>query len=223
MSASQESVVRRAVPPTGWSDVRLALEGHVPRQIKDVVSSRAAVALVLRDGAAGLELLFIRRAEQDGDPWSGQMAFPGGRAEPGEDALRATATRETHEEIGIDLTVSGELLGTLDEVRAMARMRPMDLTIQPFVFRLREPAELALSTEVSCVHWLPLDELLGDRWLSTMEYTWQGTTLRFPCLRYEDLVIWGLTFRMFTGFRDLLARGDEKAADPGSQAGATAR
>jgi 8-oxo-dGTP pyrophosphatase MutT (NUDIX family) len=196
-------------PPTAWSDVRLALEGHAATRVEDAVSSRAAVALILREGAAGLEVLFIRRAEQAGDPWSGQMAFPGGRAEPGELDLRTTAVRETLEEIGIDLAAAGEYLGALDEVRAMARLRPMDLSIQPFVFRLHAPAALALSAEVAGVHWLPLDELRGERWLSTMEYTWQGAVLSFPCLRYEELVIWGLTFRMFTGFRDLLVGGRE--------------
>jgi 8-oxo-dGTP pyrophosphatase MutT (NUDIX family) len=184
--------------------VRLALDGHAAEVVAEPVSSRAAVALILRDGPGGLELLFIRRAEHDGDPWSGQMAFPGGRAEPDDLDPRSTAVRETCEEIGVDLALAGEYLGPLDEVRAMARMRPMDLAIQPFVFHLREPAALVLSAEVSGVHWLPLDELLGDRWLSTMEYVWQGATLTFPCLRYEDLVIWGLTFRMFTSFRDLV-------------------
>jgi len=194
--------------------VGLALDNRAAARVEDTVSSRAAVAVILREGAAGLEVLFIRRAEQDGDPWSGQMAFPGGRAEPGETDLRTTAVRETLEEIGIDLDAAGEYLGALDEVRAMARMRPMDLSIQPFVFRLRAgaPAALALSAEVAGVHWLPLDELLGERWLSTMEYAWQGAVLTFPCLRYEDLVIWGLTFRMFTGFRDLLLAPREKPA-----------
>jgi 8-oxo-dGTP pyrophosphatase MutT (NUDIX family) len=192
--------------------VRQALDRHAAKRVLDAVTSRAAVALILREGAAGLEVLFIRRAEQVGDPWSGQMAFPGGRAELGDPDLRTTAVRETLEEIGIDLDAAGDYLGALDEVRAMARMRPMDLSIQPFVFRLRAPAALALSAEVAGVHWLPLDELMGERWLSTMEYTWQGAALSFPCLRYGELVIWGLTFRMFTGFRDLLLGPREDAA-----------
>jgi 8-oxo-dGTP pyrophosphatase MutT (NUDIX family) len=188
---------------TTWDLVRGALAVRAPARVDDAVSTRAAVAVVLRDGPSGFEVLFIRRAEADGDPWSGQMGFPGGRAEPGED-LRTTAIRETAEETGIDLAAHGELLGQLDEVRAMARMRPMDLTITPFVFRLDGPATFVPNAEVRSVHWLPLDELLGSRWQSTMEYLHKEEALRFPCLRFDDLVIWGLTYRMFMGLRDRL-------------------
>jgi len=161
------------------------------------------VAVILRDTPAGFEVLFIRRADHEGDPWSGQMGFPGGRAEPGED-LPATAVRETREETGIDLARVGEALGELDEVRAMARMRPMDLSIRVFVFRLRGPVETVLSEEVRSLHWVSLDKALAPEAQSTMEYLYQGTTLEFPCLRLEGLVIWGLTYRMFTNLQGVL-------------------
>lgn len=193
---------------TSWDEVRFALGSRSPARVPDPVSARAAVAVILREGPAGFEILFIRRAEADGDPWSGHMGFPGGRAEPGEE-LAATAVRETLEETGIDLAAHGELLGVLDEVRAMARMQALDLAITPFVFRLQGPAEFVPNPEVTSLHWLPLDELRGPRWESTMEYAHQGSTLRFPCLRFEELVIWGLTYRMFTSFRERL---DEAAA-----------
>ena len=124
------------------------------------------------------------------------MAFPGGRAEAGDADLLATAVRETEEEIGLDLARDGERLGALDEVRAMARMRPMDLSIQPFVFRLRTDCELALSSEVRSVHWFPLGAILGAELRSTTEYVHEGTSMRFPCVRVDDIVIWGLTYRM---------------------------
>jgi 8-oxo-dGTP pyrophosphatase MutT (NUDIX family) len=161
------------------------------------------VAVVLREGPTGFELLFIRRAEADGDPWSGQMGFPGGRAEPEED-LATTAVRETAEETGIDLGARGEFLGTLDEVRAMARMQPMDLAITPHVFRLEGAVEFVPNPEVKSLHWLPLDELLGPLRQSMMDYEYQGTALQFPCLRFDGLVIWGLTYRMFMGLRERL-------------------
>ena len=83
-------------------------------------------------------------------------------------------------------------------------MRPLDLAISPFVFRLRGPGETVLSEEVRSLHWVPLDDALEPDAQSTMEYVYQGTTLEFPCLRMDGLVIWGLTYRMFTNFQRLL-------------------
>jgi 8-oxo-dGTP pyrophosphatase MutT (NUDIX family) len=201
------------VEPT-WDDVRRALASRASEPVTPALGSRAAVALILRDGAAGIELLFIRRAEHPQDPWSGQMAFPGGRAEAGDADLLATAVRETVEEIGLDLATTSEALGALDEVRAMARMRPLELTILPFVFRLVRPAALQLSAEVTSVHWLSLAALLGADLRSTMDYVHDGTSLRFPCVRVDEVVIWGLTYRMLLALGErLLAPGDVRAAE----------
>src|SRR5262245_53024880 len=123
-----------------WEALSSALRERQAARVEDEGLKRAAVAVVLRDAPAGFEILFIRRAEHPQDPWSGQIAFPGGRSEPGDADLRATAIRETAEELGLDLEAGAEYLGALDELRAMARMRPMNLAIAPFVFRLRADA-----------------------------------------------------------------------------------
>ena len=188
----------------GWELVHHALRLRTPVREVEPASTRAAVAAILREGRKGLELLFIRRAEHEGDPWSGHISFPGGRAEPGDDALLATAIRETAEETGLDLRQDAELLGSLDEIRAMARGRPVDLTIAPFVFRLLRPAELAPNHEVVSTHWLPLERLLAPESRSSMEYRHEGATLELPCRRIDDLVIWGLTYRMFDNLRQLV-------------------
>ena len=198
-----------------WADVRRALASRPPQAVTPAPGSRAAVALVLRAGAQDIELLLIRRAEHPLDPWSGQMAFPGGRAEPGDADLAATAVRETREEIGLDLDRGGERLGRLDEVRAMARMRPMDLAITPYVFRLTRDAEVRLGGEVTSVHWLPLGALLGAEVRSTMDYVHEGTALRFPCVRVDELVIWGLTYRMLLALGERLGPEDASRAAEG--------
>jgi 8-oxo-dGTP pyrophosphatase MutT (NUDIX family) len=143
------------------------------------------------------------------------MAFPGGRAEPGED-LKATAVRETAEEIGLDLERDAEPLGVLDEVRAMARMRPVSLTILPFVFRLRGPAQPVVGPEVRSVHWIPFDHLLDAERRSVMDYADQGATLQFPCLRVEDVVIWGLTYRMLVGLQERMPPAEACLPEPPS-------
>jgi 8-oxo-dGTP pyrophosphatase MutT (NUDIX family) len=198
--------------PTGWQELRSALAARSARRVPDAAAREAAVALILRDGPAGIELLFVRRAEHPADPWSGQMAFPGGRREAGDADLCVTAQRETAEEIGVDLAGSGQLLGALDEVRAMARMRPLDLVIAPFVFRLERGDALRLGSEVVSAHWLPLDELLGGGCRSWLDYAHEAERFRFPCLRFDDVVIWGLTYRMFTGLAERLGRSWAEAA-----------
>ncbi|HWX23738.1 MAG TPA: CoA pyrophosphatase, partial [Vicinamibacteria bacterium] len=176
--------------------LRDALRGRAPEHVRDPVAQRAAVALVLRGGTEGVEVLFIRRAEHPKDPWSGQIAFPGGRSEPGDPDLLATAIRETREETGLDLDAA-ELLGELDEIRAIGRLRPVDMSIRPFVFHLEGRTETHPSGEVRSVHWLGLDALLRPEAKGTFTYLQQDETLHFPCVKQGEILIWGLTYRMF--------------------------
>jgi len=177
-----------------WDLIRKALGDRPPQPISSC-QGRAAVAILLRDGDAGIEVLFIHRAEHPDDPWSGHMAFPGGRAEAGEPPL-ATAIRESAEEIGVHLH-ERDLLGALDELQAVRRV-PLDLAIAPFVFRAPNGADLRLGDEVDSVCWIPMGALLDGRYRSTFDYEEGGSTLRFPCFRVDDKVIWGLTYRMFS-------------------------
>jgi 8-oxo-dGTP pyrophosphatase MutT (NUDIX family) len=189
--------------PRDWTALERAFGESAAAKVVESLQ-RAAVAMVLRDGALGLELLFIRRSEHPNDPWSGQMAFPGGRSEAGDVDLRATAVRETREELALDLDAVGRLLGPLDEVRAMARLRPMNLAIAPFVFRLEREPELTLSEEVESVHWIPVAALLDPKARSAHLYEHQGTMIEYPCLRVGELMIWGLTYRMFVDLAERL-------------------
>jgi 8-oxo-dGTP pyrophosphatase MutT (NUDIX family) len=187
----------------GWPAVQAALALRPTSRVADA-GRRAAVALVLRDAAKGIEILFIRRAEDPRDPWSGQIAFPGGRAEPDDAHLQATAVRETREETHLDLASAGDYLGALDEVQAMARMQRMDLAIAPFVYRLTRSVDASAGHEVGSVHWVLLEDLLDQGAHSTTEYGPEGAALRFPCLRVDGLVIWGLTYRIFGDFTERL-------------------
>jgi len=187
-----------------WPDLERALSRRPPERIDDPGSSRAGVALILRQGEPGLELLFMHRAEHPGDPWSGQMSFPGGREERSDPDLRFTALRETAEETGIEPALLRDL-GRLDDLRARSRQGILPLTISPFVFRLDAAVELRPNAEVQSLLWLPLDELLGPAHRSTLDYPTPRGEVALPCLRVAGRVIWGLTFRMFGNLQELLA------------------
>jgi len=203
-----------------WAELDAALAGHSPRQVAGG-GTRAAVALVFREASPGpgLELLFIRRAEYEGDPWSGHIGFPGGRGEPADASPEATAVRETREETGLDLARDGERLGALDDMQAMARGRPVDLVIAPRVFRLRSRLDGAPSHEVESLHWLSFERLRADATRSTLQYPHEGAVLELPCLRIEGLVIWGLTYRMLESLVSNLGGAASHPPDPPLRSG----
>jgi len=184
--------------------VRRALRARPPLPLPEPLPQRASVALVLHSIEADLEALFIQRAERPGDPWSGQVAFPGGRAEPGESPVE-TATRETNEEVGLDLSTSAELLGGLDELQAVGRNVRIGLSIQPWVFALRrEPGALQCSEEVASAHWLRLQDLFDPARERPFLYPYEGATLELPSVHLGGLVIWGLTYHMLRSFAQVV-------------------
>jgi len=177
--------------------IRAAMVGFRPQLLPHQQDmKKAAVAAVVRDGAEGAELLFIHRAEHPHDPWSGQMAFPGGRMDPGDADEMAAAMRETCEEIGLDLAGSGEALGRLSDVAAVSRGRPLSLVIVPHVFAIAGDPVLELNHEVAEALWVPLTYLLDFDNRSTLDWRLGSMTIPLPCYRYRDKVIWGLTFGM---------------------------
>ena len=156
----------------------------------------AAVALVLRAvEMRGLELLFIRRAEYAEDPWSGQVAFPGGRHEPGDESLERTAIRETWEETGIDLAASGAMLGTLDDVRPNTILLPK-IVVRPYVAAVSAAAEIVGSGEVAEAFWVPLDALRDESGWGETEVSARGMAMRVRAFQHGDHVVWGMTERI---------------------------
>jgi len=171
-----------------------------------LAAPRAAVALLLRSAAPDPELLLIRRAEREGDPWSGHMALPGGRASPMDTDLAATAVRETREEVGIDPARQGALLGALDEVTPRSARAP-SIVVAPFVFAVHASAPVVANHEVETALWVPLGELLRPE--AVTEYLHElaeGATLAFPAFDARGYVVWGLTHRILTGFLELYAQ-----------------
>ena len=191
--------------------IRRRLAAHDARRYEGVEPARwAAVAAVLREGGDGAEVLLMRRAEHDGDPWSGHMSFPGGHRDPGDPDLLATAKRETEEEVGIDLT-GHELLGPLDEHEAIARGQFTGMVIAPYAFALTRDVPVVPNHEVAHIVWAPLGPMVRGELDTTKELMREGQAVRFPAFSVDGHVVWGLTHRML---RDLLAVLADRPLDP---------
>lgn len=176
-----------------------ALRAHVQREEAEEAGLRwAAVALVLRgETAVDAELLFIRRAVRVGDPWSGHVAFPGGRRDADDVTLEVTARRETREELSLDLDRDAELIGVLDDLRPRSASLP-SIAVRPFVFRLARDVVLVPNEEVHSTFWVPVRALSDPA--SAMEHVFDrgGSRFRFPAYRWGDDVVWGMTERIVT-------------------------
>ncbi len=180
-------------------------------------SIHAAVALLLRP-AAGVraaatgepaEVLFIKRAERRGDPWSGHIALPGGRPEPGDAGLLDVALRETLEEVGIDVRRAGRVLGRLGTVEPLSvRLPPIDVT--PFVAVV--PAGAAARPdrgEVVDAFWLSLAALRESGASEVVTRVIRGQRRQWPAYPSPAGPIWGITHRILT---ELLARAGASPA-----------
>jgi len=183
--------------------VRLVLAGHAPREISAPEARPAAVALILIE-RTGLEALFIKRAARTGDPWSGQVAFPGGRHEPADADLRVTAIRETREETGVDLS-GAEPLGVLDDLYPRTPTLP-PVRVRPYVFALHgaSPARLTTSDEVDRAFWVPLSRLSEPAVRREVKLLLRGEERVFPAYDLGEDVIWGMTERILTPFLELI-------------------
>ncbi len=189
-------------------DLRSVFRDHSPRLLdRSAGLEVAAVAAVIRRGRSGVKILFIHRAEDPRDPWSGHMAFPGGRMEARDHDPLAAAVRETREEVGLELG-KGSLLGRLSDVAAVGRGRPLSLVVEPYVFFIEERPELEPNHEVADVVWVPLDFLLDRSNRSTIPWPHGEISVNLPCYRYDDHVIWGLTFGMVDELVTLLEGGE---------------
>jgi|AMFO01.1.fsa_nt_gi ADP-ribose pyrophosphatase len=185
----------------GIHEIRSALARFEPRLVEPAEERRASVAMVLRPGSLGPEVLFIERARRSGDPWSGHMAFPGGRMEACDATSRQAAERETREEVGLQVG-SRELLGRLDDLEGRNAGRRSGLVISAFVYHCPDPPSLVANQEVAQILWTPLTRLLDPQ--HHVEQTFPGTgdqLLPGVVVGEPDRhVVWGLTYRFLEIF-----------------------
>ena len=206
MDQGTEDRFARLLAQSSVVKIRSALESHHASAAKEETGvRRAAVALIFRLGNDdALELLFIKRAEYPADPWSGQMAFPGGREEAGDASLAETAIRETREETGIDLARDGLMLGTLDDLRPFT-MRLPAIVVRPYVWLLDWNEPLVLSAEVALALWYPFAAVAQtESWHEETVFA-RGVQINARVFRHEENIIWGMTERILTQLLMLVA------------------
>ena len=150
----------------------------------------AAVAVIINTSQGSNSLLLIRRTERRGDPWSGQIAFPGGHIGPSDRSFLETAIREAKEEVGISLR-RHVVLGALPLVYA----RSHRVRVAPFVFQLRTNVRTHPNMEVASTFWVPLNELANCK-VAKSEVRVDEGQLTVDSYVYRENVIWGLTFRI---------------------------
>jgi 8-oxo-dGTP pyrophosphatase MutT (NUDIX family) len=177
---------------------------HTPEEKDEAGIRRAAVALMLRlsEKTEEPEIFFIQRAHYETDPWSGQVAFPGGREETSDKSLMDTAIRETWEETGIDIGREGVIIGQLDDLRPQTARLP-SIVVRPFVALVGHHSDPVLSHEVAASFWVPLAILRDDTgWRDTI-VTAGGLEFTRRAFHHADFVVWGMTERILSHFLTL--------------------
>jgi len=186
-----------------FNEIRSALEKRPPSLLSPASRTRAAVALILRPEDAGPQVLFIERAQHDGDPWSGDLGFPGGKIEKGEEEnLRLAAERETFEEIGVDLS-GARFLGRLDDIEGAH----LPIMVSCFVYGIDREVPWSFNGEVREAFWVPVANLIDPDRHVDAPVTFRNLSLVRPAIRLrgpERTVLWGITYRLVCQFLRLL-------------------
>jgi len=188
------------------TDIKARLAAHEPmRYAPKPGTLQAAVAIVLRERADDTDVLLIKRAEHEGDPWSGDMAFPGGHREPQDADLAEAALRETHEEIGLAVD-RANMIGELSQQRPSRRT--FDMLVSPFVFFLDGDPSFDLSSEVDAALWSPLAPMHAGNSHDSEHRLIAGVPTPFSGYRVPGgHFVWGLTYRMIETLFEALDPG----------------
>lgn len=177
----------------GAHEVKKLLKTLKPLSIQE--DADASVALLLKPVRNYFEVLLVKRSEYIGDPWSGKMAFPGGKRNEDDQDLKQTIVRETLEETNIDLRDRCRFLGVMDPVRP--NLRP-EMKVLPFVVLLEHDPFIKLNEELERFVWISPKELAKNRGMVKLDF---GKT---PAFLLGDNVIWGMTYTLLERLIDIL-------------------
>ena len=177
---------------------------------------RASVAIVLAGDSEARSVCFVERASRRGDPWSGDVAFPGGWAKHEHESLRAAAMRETHEEIGLALA-DAHHVGDIAPMR-IPRVRSGIGLLGTSVFYVGEirPGLRLQQREIADAFWVPIAHLHHPDNRTVVHWARSGPPRPRPAIMFDGRVIWGLTYRILVRFSNLMTGGRSPLEpDPG--------
>lgn len=162
----------------------------------------AVLALVYPDAVGDARLVLIERTTHDGHH-SGEVSFPGGKAEPDDTDAVSTALREATEEVGLDPVATGvSVVGTLDPLWIPVS----DFQVTPIVALAdRKPRLVADPREVARIVEPRVDRFLPRAPIQVVERTVDGWPLRYGQYAIDDLGVWGATARILSQLGAVLA------------------
>jgi 8-oxo-dGTP pyrophosphatase MutT (NUDIX family) len=162
-----------------------------PRSSRDEPVDAVVGILLYQESADELNTLLIHRVERSNDPWSGQIGLPGGRVEKFDGSTREALEREVREEVGLELSEEGELLGLLSLGHPGRRV---EMRVQPWVYGLHGRPEVISGPEVQHVFWVSLSKLPSLKGTSEVEI--RGTRILVEAFLVDGRVVWGFTYRV---------------------------
>lgn len=164
-----------------------ALRGYQGETVNEADFPEAAVLVPLIAKGDAVSVLLTKRAAHL-NLHAGESAFPGGKCDPGDPSLMATALREAQEEINLDPD-GFEWWFTLDQ-----RVTRTDIKVTPFVGFIPPDQPLAPNPdEIDEVFTVPLEHFMDQRNLRAVELDYHGGFIRSACFSYAGHDIWGMT------------------------------
>ncbi len=197
--------------------IKNRLTKHRPQPLKQESNLSAAVAMLLRDHGQETEVLLIRRAQNDKDPWSGDLGFPGGRIEDHDPSPRAAAERETCEEVGFCLKEEN-YLGQSDDLAGAY----LSVHISCFIYHVDSNTRFNLNGEVVDLFWVPIRTLLDPHRNQILTFFFRGQDRKHPGIKlseWSQRPLWGITYRLLDNFLNLfdLSFNYPENLDPGDE------
>lgn len=166
------------------------------KPLADEQDANAAVAVLFKRDGEKLYVLFVKRVENPKDPWSGQIAFPGGKQTAEDANLEETVIRETREETNINLLTGCRFLGVMETFQS--KPRP-DIKVLPFVVLAEDNPLIKLNEkELKEYFWIPVGELVQNRTTAKLSFG------EVPAFIVRGMVIWGLTYRIMQNLTNSL-------------------